>query len=130
MVSWNKKKIENTKICCYKDLDSNTNSLNETGLLNQMCIFIDFWKLETENNILYVFQFPSQIEFWEQFLFFVHFGLLNKFFNIKNKKLFLKTEKKGEKQLPNIPLYSLASHKLFFIPNWKGWEQYTHSHTI
>ena len=28
------KKIENTKICCYKDLNSNTNSLNETDLLN------------------------------------------------------------------------------------------------
>ena len=42
LVSWNKKKIENTKICCYKDLDSNTNSLNETDLLNQMYVFIDF----------------------------------------------------------------------------------------
>ena len=29
-----KKKIENTKICCYQDLSSNINSLNETYLLN------------------------------------------------------------------------------------------------
>ena len=29
-----KKKIENTKICCYWDLNSYTNSLNETDLLN------------------------------------------------------------------------------------------------
>ena len=29
-----KKKIENTKICCYKDLNSNTNSLNETDSFN------------------------------------------------------------------------------------------------
>ena len=28
------KKIENTKICCYQDLNSNANSLNETDLLN------------------------------------------------------------------------------------------------
>ena len=27
-------KIENTKICCYQDLNSNANSLNETDLLN------------------------------------------------------------------------------------------------
>ena len=28
------KKIENTKICCYQNLNSNANSLNETDLLN------------------------------------------------------------------------------------------------
>ena len=28
------KKIENTKISCYQDLNSNANSLNETDLLN------------------------------------------------------------------------------------------------
>ena len=32
--SFLKKKIENTKICCYQDLNSNANSLNETNLLN------------------------------------------------------------------------------------------------
>ena len=29
-----KKKIENTKICCYQDLNSNANSLNDIDLLN------------------------------------------------------------------------------------------------
>ena len=29
-----KKKIENTKICCYQDLNSNANSLNEIDSLN------------------------------------------------------------------------------------------------
>ena len=29
-----KKKIENTKICCYQDLNSNASSLNETYSLN------------------------------------------------------------------------------------------------
>ena len=28
------KKIENAKICCYQNLNSNTNSINETDLLN------------------------------------------------------------------------------------------------
>ena len=36
------KKIENTKIYCYQDLNSNVNSLNETDLLNQIHVFIDF----------------------------------------------------------------------------------------
>ena len=35
-------KIKNTKICCYQDLNSNVNSLNETNSLNQMCVFFDF----------------------------------------------------------------------------------------
>ena len=29
-----KKKIENTKICCYQDLNSNANLLNKTDSLN------------------------------------------------------------------------------------------------
>ena len=28
------KKIENNKICCYQDLNSNANSLNETDSIN------------------------------------------------------------------------------------------------
>ena len=32
--SFLKKKIENTKICCYQDLNSNANLLNKTDLLN------------------------------------------------------------------------------------------------
>ena len=35
-------KIENTKICYYQDLNSNTNSLNETDSFNKMYVFIDF----------------------------------------------------------------------------------------
>ena len=35
-------KIENTKICCYYDLNSNANSLNETDSLNQMRVFFEF----------------------------------------------------------------------------------------
>ena len=52
-----------------------------------------------------MFSVSSQIEFWEQILFFVYFGLPNKFFSLKNKKLFLEIENKGKKKLlpPNIP---------------------------
>ena len=36
------KKIKNTKICYYYDLNSNANSLNETVSLNQMHVLFDF----------------------------------------------------------------------------------------
>ena len=39
-------------------------------------------------------------------MFSVYFRLPNKFFSLKNRKLFLKIENKEEKQLPNI-LYAL-----------------------
>ena len=68
-----------------------------------MCFY---WLLKIKNwkQLFACFQFPSQIEFWKQFLFFARFELPNKFFSFKNRKLFLKTENKGKKQLPNIPL--------------------------
>ena len=37
-------------------------------------------------------------------MFSIYFGLSNKFFSFKNRKLFLKIENKGKKQLSNIPL--------------------------
>ena len=40
--SFLKKKIKNTKICFYQDLNSNVNSLNKTDLLNEMRILFDF----------------------------------------------------------------------------------------
>ena len=53
------------------------------------------------------FQFPSQIEFWKQFLFSFHFGLPNKFFSFKNRKLFLKTKNKEKK--------TITKHTLSFL---------------
>ena len=60
-------------------------------------------KIRNSKQFFVCFQFPSQIKFWEQFLFSVHIKLPNKFFSFKNIKLFLKTENKEKKQLPNIP---------------------------
>ena len=34
-------KKKNTKICCYQDLNSNANLLNEIDSLNQMHVFFD-----------------------------------------------------------------------------------------
>ena len=40
--NFDKKMKKNTKICCYQDLNSNANSLNETNSLNQIHVFFDF----------------------------------------------------------------------------------------
>ena len=50
-------------------------------------------------------------------MFFVYFGLSNKFFSFKNRKLFLETENKGKKQLLNIPLAFTISKTNFIIYN-------------
>ena len=60
---------------------------------NRFCFLFSktcFWEYKEKTIFLY-------------FLFSVYFGLPNKFFNLKNRKLFLKTEKKVKKKLPNIP---------------------------
>ena len=81
---------------------SNANSLNETDSLNQMRVFINFWKLEIKNSILHIFSFFFYKFSFENSFFLVYFGLPNKFFSLKNRNLFLKIENKEEKQLPNI----------------------------
>ena len=72
-----------------------------------MHVFINFWKLEIENNLLHIFSFLHKLSFENIFLFFVYFGLPNKFFSLKNRKLFLKTENKKEK--------IVTKHTLIFV---------------
>ena len=77
--SFLKKKIENTKICCYEDLKSNANSLNKIDSLNQMCVFIKFWILKTENKFLHVFSFLHKLSFKNSFCFLFILGCQTNF---------------------------------------------------
>ena len=77
-----------------------------------MHVFFDFWKLETENSLLYVFSFLHKLGFENNF-FFIHFGLPNKFFSFKNRKLFLKTKNKGKNSYQTYPYFCSFSHLLF-----------------
>ena len=85
-----------------------------------MC-FHWFLKIRNWKQSLACFQFPSQIEFWKQFLFSTRFELPNKFFSFKNRKLFLKTENKEKKQLPNIPEASRAWYSCLCELAWAGY---------
>ena len=69
-----------------------------------MRVFIDFRKLETEKSILHVFSFLHKLSFEISFFFLVHFGLPNKFFSLKNRKLFLETENKGKNNYQIYPI--------------------------
>ena len=78
-----------------------------------MRIFFDFYKLETENSLLHVFNFLHKLSFESNFCF-VHFRLPNKFFSLKNKKIVFENRKKEEK--------TVTKHTLIFFmmtPNTK-----------
>ena len=86
IVFWRKK----TKICCYYDLNSNANSLNETDLLNQMHVFFDFWKLETENSLSHVFSFLYKLSFENSFCFLSVLSCQTSFLFLKIENCFWK----------------------------------------
>ena len=68
-----------------------------------MCVFIDFWKLETEKSLLHAFNFLHKLSFENNFCFLSILGYQTSFLVSKiKKKMFLKTENKGKKQLSNI----------------------------
>ena len=61
-----------------------------------MCVFIDFWKLETENSLLHVFSFLHKLSFENSFCFLPVFELPNKFFSLKIENCFWKQKTKGK----------------------------------
>ena len=77
--------------------------INETNSLNQICVFIDFWKLEIENSILHVFSFLHKLSFENSFYFLSILGCQTSFLVSKIENCFWKQKIRG-KQLPNIAL--------------------------
>ena len=92
-----KKKIENTKICYYYYLNFNANSLNETDLLNQIHVFINFWNLETENNLLHVFNLLHKLSFENSFCYLSILICQTSFFVLKIENCFWKQKIKRKK---------------------------------
>ena len=75
-----------------------------------MRIFIDFWKLETENSLLHVFSFLHKLSFENSFYFLPVLSCQTSFLVSKIENCFWKQKIREKKQLPNIPLVS--SHTL------------------
>ena len=55
-----------------------------------MCVFIDFWKLETENSILHVFSFLHRLSFKNNFYFLSILGCQTNFLVSKVENCFWK----------------------------------------
>ena len=80
-------------------MKSNANSLNEINSLNQMCVFIKFWILKTENKFLHVFSFLHKLSFKNSFCFLFILGCQTNFLVSK-----IETESKEKKN--NYQTYS------------------------
>ena len=62
-----------------------------------MHIFINFWKLETENNILHVFSFLHKLNFENSFYFLPILSRQTSFLVLKIKNYFWKQKNKKKK---------------------------------
>ena len=89
-----------------------------------MLVFIDFWKLETENSILDVFSFLHKLSFENSFCFLPVLSCQTSFLVSKIKNCFWKQKTRGKKQLPNIPLvflivflYSHITITIYYFPS-------------
>ena len=69
-----------------------------------MCIFIDFWKLETENSFLHVFSFFHKLSFKNSFYFLSILNYQISFLVSKIENYFWNQKIREKGQLPNIPL--------------------------
>ena len=96
-----------------------------------MC-FHQFLKIRNWKQSFVCFQFPSQIEFWEQFLFSVYFRLQNKFFSSKNKNYFWKQKIKRKNSYQTYHKCSRQSNRtiIFNINSFTLNFTFTSSNTI
>ena len=68
-----------------------------------MHIFIEFWKLETENNLLHVFSFLHKLNFENSFCFLPVFSCQTSFFVLKIENYFWKQKIKGKNSYQTYP---------------------------
>ena len=70
-----------------------------------MHVFIDFWKLETENNLLHVFSFLHKLNFENSFCFLFILSCQTSFLVLKIENYFWKQKIKGKN---NYQTYSFS----------------------
>ena len=84
-----------------------------------MQVFINFWKLVTENNILHVFSFFHKLSFENSFCFLSILDCQTSFLVSKIDFIYIyirkKIENKEKKQLANIPLAFSSGERVY---NW------------
>ena len=80
-----------------------------------MYISIDFWKLETENNILHVFSFLYNLSFENIFCFLSILSCQTSFLVLKIQNCFWKHKIRGKKK--TITKYTLNLFHSFIFPS-------------
>ena len=68
-----------------------------------MCVHIDFWKLETKNNILQVFNFLHKLSFENNFCFLFILGCQISFLALKIENCFWKQKIRGKNIYQTYP---------------------------
>ena len=82
-----------------------------------MRIFIDFWKLETENNLSYVFSFFHKLSFENSFCFLSILGCQTSFLVSKIENCFWKHKIRGKISYKTYPKLSFGDCKQY---PWTG----------
>ena len=70
-----------------------------------MCVFIDFWKLETENSLLHVFSFLHKLSFENSFCFLPILSCQTSFFVLKIENCFWKQKTRGKNSYQTYPKF-------------------------
>ena len=70
-----------------------------------MHIFIDFWKLETENSLLHVFSFLYKLNFENSFCFLPILSYQTSFSVLKIENCFWKQKIRGKNSYQTYPKY-------------------------
>ena len=74
-----------------------------------MHVFIDFWKLETENNFLHVFSFLYKLNFENSFCFLSILNYQTSFLVSKLENCFWKQKIKGKNSYQTYPKFYLTN---------------------
>ena len=70
-----------------------------------MPLFIDFWKLQTENNLLHVFSFLHKLSFENSFCFLSILDCQTSFLVLKIENCFCKQKIRGKNSYQTYPLF-------------------------
>ena len=94
-----------------------------------MHVFIDFWKLETENSFLHIFNFLHKLNFENSFYFLPILSCQTSFLVLKIKNCFWKHKIKGENSY-QIYLECLVSHHFLYSLFFFLFSISIHRHTL
>ena len=82
-----------------------------------MCVFIDFWKLETENNLLHVFSFLHKLSFEYSFCFLPVLSCQTNVLVSKIENYFWKQKTMKKNNYQTYPKCLIGTKKLLFLNN-------------